>query len=75
MKSGDMPMKIVEVTHGGKVVARYPIVIDMLDAPVTEQDFIRTAKKNLKERGHSEEVITSATFRVSDAVHAGEPAS
>jgi hypothetical protein len=61
-----MPKKIVEATHKGKVVARYPIVIDMLGVPVTEQDFIRTAKKNLEEDGQSEEVITNATFRVSD---------
>ncbi len=59
-------MRIVEVSHAGKIVERYPIIIDMLKAPVLEQDFVKTAKKTLKVGGYSEEVIASATFRVLD---------
>ena len=59
-------MQIVEVSHAGKIVERYPIIIDMLNAPVSEQDFVKTAKKTLKVDGYSEEVIAAATFRVLD---------
>jgi hypothetical protein len=59
-----MPEKIVEVTHDGKIVARYPIVFNSLNAPVSEQEFISLAKHNLKADGYSEKVISAATFRV-----------
>ena len=57
-------MQIVEVSHAGKIVERYPIIIYMLNALVSEQDFFKTAKKTLKVGGYSEEVIAAATFRV-----------
>ena len=59
-------MQIVEVSHAGEIVERYPIMIWMLNAPVSEQDFVKTAKKTLKVGGYSEEVIAAATFRVLD---------
>ena len=58
--------QIVEVSHAGEIVERYPIIIYMLNAPVSEHDFVKTAKKTMKEDGYSEEVIAAATFRVLD---------
>ena len=61
-----MPMKTVDVSHAGKIVERYPIIIDMLNATVSEHDFVKTAKAILKGDGYSEEVVAAATFRVID---------
>jgi hypothetical protein len=47
-----------------KLVASYPVVLDILNAAISEQDFIKLARNSMREDGYTAEDIAEAKFGV-----------
>jgi hypothetical protein len=59
-----MAEKVVDVFLRDKLVASYPVVLDMLNATISEQDFIELARDSMQEDGYTAEDIAEAKFSV-----------
>ena len=59
-----MAEKVVDVFLRDKLVASYPVVLDILNAAISEQNFIELARNSMREDGYTAEDIAEAKFRV-----------
>jgi hypothetical protein len=59
-----MAEKVVDVFLKDKLVASYRVVLDMLNAAISEQDFIELARDCMQENGYPAEDIGEAKFSV-----------
>jgi hypothetical protein len=59
-----MAEKVVDVVLRDRLVASYPVVLDRLNAALSEQDFIGLARDSLRKDGYTAEDIAEATFSV-----------
>jgi hypothetical protein len=59
-----MAEKVVDVFLKDRLVASYPVVLDMVNAATSEQDFIELAKDSMREDGYTAEDIAEAKFSV-----------
>jgi hypothetical protein len=59
-----MAEKVVDVFLRDKLVASYPVVLDILNAAISEQDFIELARNSMREDGYTAEDIAEAKFSV-----------
>jgi hypothetical protein len=59
-----MAEKVVDVFLKDKLVASYPLVLDMLNAAISEQDLIELARDCMQENGYPAEDIADAKFSV-----------
>ena len=59
-----MAEKVVDVFLKDKLVASYSLVLDMLNAAISEQDFIELARDCMQENGYPAEDIADAKFSV-----------
>jgi hypothetical protein len=59
-----MAEKVVDVVLRDKLVASYPVVLDRLNAAISEQDFIGLARHSMREDGYAAEDIAEAKFSV-----------
>ncbi len=59
-----MTERIVDVFLKDKLVTSYTVLWNVLNAPVSEQDFIELAKESMREDGYSAEDIVAAKFSV-----------
>jgi hypothetical protein len=58
-----MAEKVADVFLRDKLVASYPVVLDMLNAAISEQDFIGLARNSMREDGYNAEDIAEAKFQ------------
>ena len=59
-----MAEKVVDVVLRDRLVASYPVVLNRLNAAISEQDFIGLARDSLRKDGYTAEDIAEATFSV-----------
>jgi|HubBroStandDraft_3_1064219.scaffolds.fasta_scaffold82530_4 hypothetical protein len=59
-----MAEKVVDVFLRDKLVASYPVAWDMLNSPISDQDFIGLARDSMREDGYTAEDIVEAKFSV-----------
>jgi hypothetical protein len=59
-----MAEKVVDVVLRDRLVASYPIVLDRLNAALSEQDFIGLARDSMRENGYTAEDVAEAKFSV-----------
>jgi hypothetical protein len=59
-----MAEKVVDVFLRDKLVASYPVVLDILNAAISEQNFIELARNSMREDGYTAEDIAEAKFSV-----------
>jgi hypothetical protein len=59
-----MAEKVVDVVLRDRLVASYPVVLDRLNAALSEQDFIGLARDFMRENGYTAEDIAEAKFSV-----------
>ena len=59
-----MAEKVVDVVLRDRLVASYPVVLDRLNAALSEQDFIGRARDFMRENGYTAEDIAEAKFSV-----------
>jgi hypothetical protein len=59
-----MAEKVVDVFLRDKLMASYPVVLNMLNAAISEQDFIELARDSMREDGYTAEDIVEAKFGV-----------
>ena len=59
-----MAERIVDVFLKDKLVTSYTVLWNMLNAPVSERDFIELAQESMREDGYSAEDIVAAKFSV-----------
>ena len=59
-----MAEKVVDVFLKDSLVASYPVAWDMLNAPISDQDFIGLAKDAMREDGYTAEDIAEAKFSI-----------
>jgi hypothetical protein len=59
-----MAEKVVDVVLRDRLVASYPVVLDRLNAALSEQDFIGLARDSMRENGYTAEDIAEAKFSV-----------
>ena len=59
-----MAEKVVDVVLRDRLVASYPVVLNRLNAAISEQDFIGLAGDSMRENGYTAEDIAEAKFSV-----------
>ena len=59
-----MAEKVVDVVLRDRLVASYPVVLDRLNAALSEQDFVGLARDSMRENGYTAEDIAEAKFSV-----------
>jgi hypothetical protein len=59
-----MAEKVVDVFLRDKLMASYPVVLNMLNAAISEQDFFELARDSMREDGYTAEDIVEAKFSV-----------
>jgi hypothetical protein len=59
-----MAEKVVDVVLRDRLVASYPVVLNRLNAAISEQDFIGLARDSMRENGYTAEDIAEAKFSV-----------
>jgi hypothetical protein len=59
-----MAEKVVDVVLRDRLVASYPVVLDRLNAALSEQDFIGLARDSMRENGYTAEDVAEAKFSV-----------
>jgi hypothetical protein len=59
-----MAEKVVDVFLRDRLVVSYPVVLNMLNAAISDQDFIGLAKESMREDGYTAEDIAEAKFSV-----------
>jgi len=59
--------KIVDVLLDDELLISYEIILEHLNMPLAEDDFIKVAKENLKEDQYSSEAQRDAKFVVRDS--------
>ena len=59
-----MAEKVVDVVLRDRLVASYPVVLDRLNAALSEQDYIGLARDSMRENGYTAEDIAEAKFSV-----------
>jgi hypothetical protein len=63
-RGGAVAEKVVDVFLKDRLVASYPIVLDKLNAAMSEQDFIELARDCLRENGYPAEDKVDSKFSV-----------
>ena len=56
-----MAEKVVDVVLRDRLVASYPVVLNRLNAAISEQDFIGLARDSMRENGYTAEVSRNST--------------
>ena len=59
-----MAEKVVDVVLRERLVASYPVILDRLNAAMSEQDFIGLARASMQSDGYTAEDIAEAKFSV-----------
>ena len=59
-----MAEKVVDVFLKDRLVASYPVVLDMLNVAMSEQDFTELARGSMQMDGYAAEDIAEAKFSV-----------
>jgi hypothetical protein len=59
-----MAEKVVDVLLRDELMASYPVVLNMLNAAISEHDFIELATDSMREDGYAAEDIVEAKFSV-----------
>jgi hypothetical protein len=59
-----MAEKVVDVVLRDRLVASYPVVLDRLNAALSEQDFVGLARDSMRENGYTAEDVAEAKFSV-----------
>ena len=62
-----MPKRKVDVLLGDEVVESYEIILNDMNALISDHDFIKLAQGHMKEDGYRTVDIVSAIFRIRDA--------